>query len=410
MRVRSLNSTDTYPMHSGGTNTWIGGWEGRFSRPSYGFATDGVYLFDIVDRAGNVGSGSPGIATAVIDTVAPVVSTYSTLFNNVPATSFFPASGFLDVVLTTDEPLSETGAYWLEVRNDSNIYVNRLPLTATGTKLTARWDGTKEDGQLVFDGAYSFTAMDYTGNRAGTTVRINVVTAPFNMTSAKQVTSTSVELWFSQEIDASSIPGANVTIPGQGVATLSLKTSSCLLVQLFPGMVHQQSYECTVFPGTLKSVFGIPLLAPNNRASFVADVQGPIITNVRYDGLTGQKSFLIDFDEEVTLPTADQAFRYSLIGPTGSVGIVSALRQSNKTSVFVTVATDLQENQTSLLVQDLLGEYPGSPRTSPSGSPTSRRTSERTNSSFPRATAFSPASATYRRRPLGLQQRCHTGC
>jgi len=348
LRVLGPNSTDTFLMSSAGTNQWSGGFAGVHA-VSNAVATDGVYSFDLVDSAGNVALPQPGntaYALAIMDTVAPVISTYSTLVGGVPKSRYSPSTGNLTINLVTNEQLSQTGVWWLEVRTDSNAYITRIPVVAFGTQRFATWNGTKDNGEQVIDGTYRFFATDYTRNRSTNYGSIYVITSAFKVTGASEITKNSIDLWFNQDVSASSLSLGAFTIPGQAISSVALNGGSKATINFTPGLTHGTSYTITAIAGGAKSVDGVTIASPNNTATLIADAQGPKITDVKFDGLTGQKDFKLIFDEIVTLPTAQEVGRYILTGTAGSISITNASIQSDQMTVLLSAATNLLDTQT----------------------------------------------------------------
>ncbi|OIP21218.1 hypothetical protein AUK22_11885 [bacterium CG2_30_54_10] len=354
LRVRGANTTDTYQMAVGGNIRWVGNFDGRHSRGSVPkpVAPDGMYIFDLVDAAGNVGQSALGgavVATGVLDTVGPIISTYSTLVNGQPRGRFAPAAASLAIVLTTAEPLTATGVFWLEVRTDANTYVNRLPLLASGAQSVAWWDGTKADGSMAIDGVYRFYAMDFTRNTASSYVTVFAITSPFRLLSATQVTSQTVDLVFNHDVDPNSLPTAVISVPGQGIATITLLASTKLELALLPGLQHGNSYTITIAPGTLISLDGAAITAPNNSATLIADAKGPVLTGVGFQGLVGQKDFQVFFDEKVTLTTAQNINNYRLETGATPIPISNAIITSDQRSVILSSTVNLNESQWYLI-------------------------------------------------------------
>ncbi|NLI75581.1 MAG: hypothetical protein GX442_03960 [Candidatus Riflebacteria bacterium] len=348
LRVRGANSTDTYQMTAAGPLKWAGAYNGRYSRGG-GNATDGLYLIDLVDAAGNVGISSPthsAIATAVLDSLAPVVSTYSLLVNGVARTRFSPTVATLTIRLTTNEPISETGVFWLDVRTAGGNTVNRLPIVASGTETIALWNGTSETGSLVIDGYYSFRAKDFTGNLASPSGSIYVTTSPFRLTGVTEIASRVVDLTFNHEVASSTVlPGAFLVTPGQTVAVATLTSPTTVRLILTPGMTHNQVYTFTVNP-TLLDLDGMSTTAPTSPITLTGDAQGPALTGTTFQDLTGQRDVIVQFDEAVVQATAEATGSYVLDRGGVPVALTAAVLRADQTSVILSAAENLSEGNT----------------------------------------------------------------
>lgn len=348
MRVRGVNSTDTYALGAAGSNKWSGNFDGRFSRGASPrpLMPDGIYILDLVDHAGNVGilaSGDPILYNIVIDTVAPGVSTYSTLVAGNPVTAFSPAAGNLEVRVVSPDPLSETGVYWMEVLNSSNIRINRLPVSNSGGNYSAFWDGRNSGGSMVLDGNYSFRATDYAGNPATGSVGIFALTTPFKVVGCEQISSSTAKIIFNHEVDPS-LGGAAIAATGLTISSISRIEPQAVSFSVAPQFTHQTAYTFTITPGSIRSVYGAGIDAPYNTASLQADGQGPKLVEVNFSGLSGQQEFKVVFDESYSQATAGNLGNYSLTGPSGAVGLAAATTQADTRTVLLTATANLVEN------------------------------------------------------------------
>ena len=140
LRIRSLNSTDTYELSPAGTGFWITNFTGVYSRSTQAATrlSDGRYDVGMVDRAGNLAaSGSENLYTLVIDTQNPVVSTYTMYVASQPV-SVCTAPGNLDIFAVTAEPLTATAAIWKYQRGRRQ---NQPPAVDRCRALLATWNG-----------------------------------------------------------------------------------------------------------------------------------------------------------------------------------------------------------------------------------------------------------------------------
>jgi hypothetical protein len=364
LRVLGANSTDTYAMSAAGTNAWAGAFEGRFSRGTTPkqLMPDGHYSLDLVDRAGNVGilaSGDPILYDIIIDSQSPGITTYSTLLAGNPVTSFSPAGGNLEIRVVSPETLDEKGIWWMDVLNDSNVRINRLPITNVGGNYTAYWDGTDTSGALVIDGNYSFRAADYAGNRASGTIGVYALTTEFKVTGSSQISSTSAKIWFNHDVDPASLAGAAITTTGLTISSIGQDEAQAITFNVSPNFAHEIDYTFTITPGTVSSIFGAGITAPNNTTTLTADGEGPSLSEVNFANLSGQHEFKVVFNETYKTVAAANTGNYTLTGPDGTVTISQATTQSDKKTVLLTAAENLVENAdyqiTATAIEDQYG-------------------------------------------------------
>ncbi|MBU1108935.1 MAG: Ig-like domain-containing protein [Candidatus Riflebacteria bacterium] len=354
LRILGSNSTDTFDLTSTGTNQWSTNFEGRYSRGGSAMLPDGVYGLDMVDRAGNVAfltsDGLPINFDVIIDTVAPVIATYTLTQNNLAVTSFAPAAGDLEVIVVPVDPgetASETGIWWLEVRDNSGIRVNRQRVENIGGFFTAVWDGTDASGNMVLDGTYKLRATDYAGNQATLETEIFARTTPFRISAIEQVSSCSARLWFNHDVDENSWVGATDAIiasPPLTITDLTRDQERSITFNVSPAFEHGISYIFTVATGTIKSVFGASISETANTIILPADGRGPVIDSVSFDGLAGQQEFRVQFDENYTAASAGNKSNYTLVSTSGPVTIANAVTQSDLRSVILTANPALVEN------------------------------------------------------------------
>ncbi len=354
LRVRGINSTDTYVMTSAGSNAWNGVFDGFHSRNPSVCCTDGTYFMDVVDQAGNIavpnGTFCP-VATAVIDTVPPTVLGYGFYVNQVPKTRYAVGGASLTIEVRSAEPLTETGIWWAEIRDSFNLFVRRVPLVASGPlRYVAMWDGLKEDGKTkVTDGNYRVQATDFARNAAATaSSQIYVVSSVFALTNVTQYSARIMECWFSQDI--ASPTGAVVTVnPAVAGGYTLVQTAPRRFRVIFNGTpVNGTPYTVTVT--NLRSTLGVDLVSPYNSFTTLAiDTVAPLLSSVTMQGLSGNRDFYVVFNETVTTPTANETARYVVTNSAGTVTISSAILQSDGKTVLVSAATNIPDNVNSVL-------------------------------------------------------------
>lgn len=344
-------STDTYSMvATSGTTMWSGAWNLYESRNTLQKATDGVYLVDIVDAAGNVGTPTTGLATwscrVVIDSTAPVVASYALKLNGTTVTRFAPAAASLTIeVSAPTETLTETGIYWVDVLDRWSRLITRLPLIASGSIFEAKWDGTNSSGMLVTDDNYILVATDYAGNRSALTAAIFVSTAGFRVISATEISSGSVDLLFSLPFNQAGVQNADFSIPnGLSVATFSVRSTTLLRLTFNSGMSHGADVPITVNVGSITSDELVPIAAPGNIATVTAvDARGPVISDIKLAGLAGPNYFKAVFDEQITESTAETVSNYALTAPGRTVSLSNVTLQADGCSVTASASETLAE-------------------------------------------------------------------
>ncbi|OGK06221.1 MAG: hypothetical protein A2W80_00770 [Candidatus Riflebacteria bacterium GWC2_50_8] len=354
MRILGMNSTDTYDLTSAGTNQWSMNFEGRFSRDGNARLPDASYTLDLVDRAGNVAllasNGLPIDFEVIIDTVAPIIATYTLAQNSVAVTSFAPGAGALEIITIPDDPaitIAEVDLWWIEVRDNSGVRVNRLPITNNAGAFTASWDGTDANGALVLDGTYTLIATDYAGNQATLTTEVFARTTPFRVSAIEQVSSSSARIWFNHDVDENSwvgAIGAIIASPPLTITNLTRDQERSITFDVSPAFEHGISYIFTVATDTIKSIYGSGVAENARTAILLADGRGPVISGVSFHSLAGQQEFRVEFDENYTAVSAGNKSNYTLVSASGAVTVANAITQSDLRSVILTASPALVEN------------------------------------------------------------------
>ena len=354
LRIRGSNSTDTYDLTGAGTNLWSTNFEGRYSRADKARLPDASYTLDLVDRAGNVAllasDGLPIKFDVIIDSVSPVIATYTLAQNSLPVTSFAPGAGDLEVIVLPQDLtmlLTKVDLWWIEVLDSSGTRVKRLPLeNATGTYRTF-WNGTNDSGSLVLDGTYTLVAADYAGNRATLTTEVFARTTPFRVLAIEQVSSSSARIWFNHDVNENSWFAAVDPItasPPLTITNLTRDQERSITFDVNPAFEHGISYIFTVATDSIRSVFGAPVADNARTVILLADGRGPLISGVSFHGLAGQQEFRVEFDENYTAVSAGNKSNYTLISASGPVTVANAVTQSDLRSVILTASPALVEN------------------------------------------------------------------
>ncbi len=351
LRQTGMGATDTRVMTRQTGTTWTAVFNGRFSDGT--IATDGMYQFDLVDTAGNVGVAAAGIGTSayvIIDTVRPIVSTYTLRAGGVGpvVTRFSTLAASLSIELTIDPstPYGPEGVWEVEVLNDSGQVINRLPLIASGTNYVAWWNGTNFSGTTVLDGTYTFRTRDAAGNKATLTTSVFAVTSPFRLLGGEELTSTAIKLYFNHPVDATTLPPVSAFAPPTvNVSSYTFVNPQTLIASLSGPLAHGLTYTFTIATPTLRNTDGSPLTEGQNSFTFMADAAGPAFATpaITFTGITTAREFFVNFNEEVTAPTALATGNYIING--GAISVVTVALQTNRTSVRVTTAADLSSGQ-----------------------------------------------------------------
>jgi len=366
LRIRSLNSTDTYELSPAGTGFWSTNFTGVYSRSTQAATRlpDGRYDVGMVDRAGNLAaSGSENLYTLVIDTQNPVVSTYTMYVASQPVSWFAPSAGNLDIFAVTAEPLTATAAFYMEITNVVDARINRLPLIASAGALLATWNGRNDLGNLVADGDYTFRVSDYAGNLATAAAKLRVIASEFKASSVTQVSSTSARIWFNQELKNSTVNAASLRAdPALTFNSVTVVEPMAILFTTSQKFVHNQTYQIFVASETsgVRSIYGASLSSASNQIAFTADGEGPGIVSHDFSGLTSQKEFKIVFNETLDSSKAGNIAAYSLKNSTGgSIALTQAVMLTDQITVKLTAAEDLVESQdytiTASGVTDIFG-------------------------------------------------------
>lgn len=366
LRIRGLNSTDTYELSPAGTGFWSTNFTGVYSRSTQAATRlpDGRYDVGMVDRAGNLAaSASENLYTLIIDTQNPVVSTYTMYVASQPVSWFAPSAGNLDIFAVTAEPLSATAAFYIEIANVVGARINRLPLVASAGALLATWNGRNDLGNLVADGDYTFRVSDYAGNLATASTKLRVIASDFKASSVTQISSTSARIWFNQELKSSTINSASLQAsPSLTFNSVTVDEPMAILFTTSQKFAHNQIYQISVASGTsgVRSIYGASLSSATNQIAFTADGEGPGIVSHDFSGLTSQKEFKIVFNETLDSSKAGNITAYSLKNSTGgSIALTQAALQTDQITVKLTAAEDLVESQnytiTASGVTDIFG-------------------------------------------------------
>ncbi len=367
LRVRSQVSTDTYELQAAGTGFWSTAFTGYYSRVSQ-LMPDGVYQIGLADRAGNMAaSGSEDLYTIVIDTKGPDVSTYAATIAGRPAAWFAPSAGNLEITVTSTDPLTASGVYYLDVTNIAGARINRLPLVASAAGYVASWNGRNAFGNLVGDGEHTFRATDYAGNTATAAIKVTVITSEFRATHITQISSTSAKIWFNQELESSSITGTSVVAsPAMVITQVQKVEQQAILFKTAGSFEHDKIYAFNLASGTsgVRSIYGATLASTTNQVDFKADGRGPSIVDYSFSGLSGQREVKIIFNEAIESTSAARTGSYSLKDETGArIDITLAAVEPDQISARLTAAADLVDSKLYTIIATGVTDIYGNPGT-----------------------------------------------
>ncbi len=349
LRVSNGISTDTYPLTAiNSTTNWKTAFRGKYSRDG-SMMPDGIYSIGLVDQAGNeASSGTVELYSMVIDTKSPVIGTYSFIIGGQPVTDSCSPSPErpMTISMDTDEPLTATGAYYLDVYNSGEVRVNRLNLTENGSKLEAVWDGTNDAGATVADGKYTFRASDLCGNTASGSASISAITAAFQNMGAVQVGSNTIQIWFNHDIDGTTLSSGSITSsPALTISNPAVYNDRAISFNAV-GMTHGASYTLTI-SSSLKDIYGSPISASSTTAVFTADVKGPELITYNFDQSKNQGEITLVFDQVLDKATAEKPGSYIITDSTGStIPISSVTLIGDKTNVLIVASGTFEEKST----------------------------------------------------------------
>ena len=351
LRVRSEVSTDTYALTPLANNAWKTLFRGKYSRERDNpddMMPDGVYDIGLVDQAGNTAaSDTEDLYKLIIDTKNPDIGTYTLKINGSVIGSYCAPTEAKPLVISldTDEPLTATGAYYLDVYNAGSVRVNRINLVDNGGTLEATWNGKNEAGETVSDGVYTFKVSDLCGNSSTNATSTTAITSPFQvMSPAVQTGSNTIKLWFNHGIDAGSL-GANPIIsqPPLTISDIHIEDERAIAFTA-TGMNHGASYTLTV-QDTISNIYGSTLSTTASSATFFADVKGPAIVGTSYDKINTQGEIMIVFDQPLDKITAEATSSYIIQDNSGnSIPITSVILQSDGQSVLLCASGTFIEN------------------------------------------------------------------
>lgn len=350
LRLSNGVSTDTYPLTAiNSTTNWKTAFRGRYSRETSSadnLMPDGIYSIGLVDQAGNeAASGTTDLYSMVIDTKSPVIGTYSFIIAGQPvADSCSPsAERPMTISMETDETLTATGAYYLDVYNSGEVRINRLNLTQNGSKLEAVWNGTNDSGVTAADGKYTFRASDLCGNTASNSASITAITAAFQNMGAVQIGSNTIEIWFNHIIDGTSLTSSTITSsPALSISNPVVYDERAICFNA-ANMTHGASYTLTI-SSSLKDIYGSPISASSTTAVFTADVKGPELITYNFNNSNNQSEITLVFDQVLDKESAEKPGSYIITDSTGAiVPISSVLLQGDKTNVLICASGTFEE-------------------------------------------------------------------
>lgn len=361
-----LESIDTYFLTEMSGGGYTLSFDGRNSGSPAQTLTDGEYLVNVVDLAGNIGKplsvSSKATGTLVIDRTAPVISAINTFRDGTPTTRFNPnaAPNVLRIDVVTDDPTVASGTAMVKIMAGSTL-IRELPLKGSSTPragtYSVEWDGKGNDMQPVNDGTYRISVIDLAGNESSNVIKdIDVVTSIFKVTSVNQVTRNKVRMTFSHPVAATSSANNGLytispTEPaGIGFASPAEVEGSVVTLTLNQTMKNGTTYTLRVEPGFV-SIDGAQIPSGNNSGQFTADTQGPkIFPPINYDGITAQNMFNLVFDEELEPVSAQRKENYTLTSGTATLALDSVVLRSDLRSVTITALDDIVERQSYIII------------------------------------------------------------
>ncbi len=351
LRIRSEVSTDTYPLTALSSNGWKTLFRGKYSRERENpddMMPDGVYYVGLVDQAGNTAaSDTEDLYKLIIDTKNPEIGTYTLKINGSVIGSYCAPTEAKPLVISleTDEPLTATGAYYIDVYNAGSVRVNRLNLIDNGGTLEASWNAKNEAGETVSDGVYTFRVSDLCGNTSTNATSTTAITSPFQvMSPAVQTGSSTIKLWFNHGIDPGSLGVTPISCqPPLTISDIHIEDERAIAFTV-TGMTHGASYTLSV-QDSITNIYGSTLSTTASSATFFADVKGPAIVGTSYDRINSQGEIMIVFDQPIDKTTGEATSSYLIQDVAGnSIPITSAILQSDGQTVLLIASGTFIEN------------------------------------------------------------------
>ncbi|MBR4330625.1 MAG: Ig-like domain-containing protein, partial [Candidatus Riflebacteria bacterium] len=301
----------------------------------------------------------------IIDTKNPEIGTYTLKINGSTIGSYCAPTEAKPLVISleTDEPLTATGAYYVDVYNAGNVRVNRLNLIDNGGTLEAYWDAKNDSGSTVSDGVYTFRVSDLCGNSSSNATSTTAITSPFQvMSPAVQTGSNTIKLWFNHGIDPASLGSTPISCkPPLTISDIHIEDERAIAFTA-TGMNHGASYTLTV-QDSISNIYGSTLSTTASSATFFADVKGPAIVETNYDRINSQGEIRIVFDQPLDKTTSQATSSYIIQDSSGnSIPITSVILQSDGQTVLLVASGTFIENADYTIkapgVKDELGNSP----------------------------------------------------
>ena len=351
LRIRNELSTDTYALSSMGNNAWNTLFRGKYSRTRENpddMMPDGIYDIGLVDQAGNTAaSGTEDLYQLIIDSKNPVIGTYTLKINGVTVADYCSPSEARPLVISleTDEPLTATGAYFLDIYNSGETRVNRIELVDNGGTLEASWDAKNASGTVVSDGLYTFRVSDLCGNTSENATSTNTITSPFKaMSPAVQVASNTIKIWFNHNIEPTSLSANPITSnPALTIENIRIEDDRAIAFTA-TGMTHGASYTLSI-DNNLTNIYGSTLSASGSTAVFYADIKGPSIVETNYNNISTQSDIMIVFDQPLDRESAEATSSYKIVDASGNeIPIATVIVQPDNSTVMLCASGTFIEN------------------------------------------------------------------
>ncbi|MBQ3644197.1 MAG: hypothetical protein II961_06335 [Candidatus Riflebacteria bacterium] len=351
LRIRSKVSTDTYALTPLSSNGWKAPFRAKYSRDTGNpddIMPDGVYDIGLTDQAGNLAaSDTEDLYKLVIDTKNPEIGTYTLKINGSVIGSYCSPSEDKPLVISleTEEPLTATGAYYIDVYNAGNVRINRLNIVDNGGTLEASWNAKNDSGATVSDGVYTFRVSDICGNSSETATSTTAITSPFQvMSPAVQTGSNTIKLWFNHGIEPASLGATPIScVPPLTISNIQIEDERAISF-IATGMTHGASYTLTV-NDSLTNIYGSTLSTTASSAVFYADIKGPAIVGTSFDKVNSQGEIMVVFDQPLDKTTGEATSSYIIQDSVGNtIPITTAILQSDGTSVLLVASGTFIEN------------------------------------------------------------------
>ncbi|HNW35538.1 MAG TPA: Ig-like domain-containing protein, partial [Candidatus Ozemobacteraceae bacterium] len=231
----------------------------------------------------------------------------------------------ISVTLDADDtPDVSSGPAYIRIKQGATISRDLVLDGPNGSNYSAIWDGKKAppSTEYVGEGQYQIMVIDRAENQGvnmdtAYSIPLDIITSDFTFTAVKQTSPTTLLLTFSQDVDpvGAVLPAryALTTNPGIDAGDLpqtAVPNGKTVELTFNTSFTHGTTYTLIVMDG-FASLDGYPFQTQQSL-TFVADGQGPQLSQVTFDGVANSQEFNVVFDEVVTASSATSINNYQL--------------------------------------------------------------------------------------------------